>query len=278
MSRKSNLIHAYTRALKISNKGAYATQQTKLKTMRLIVEDLVLFRCAPHRWQELSDNQICKLIEAWKIKNNKPIKTTTIIKRISVLRKICFLIDNAMNFPSNKKLGLQVNSSQQNDYSFPHVVLKNGILEKIEHPITKTIIEFEMFFGLTKPESIKLSDHSIDKDKIMIYRDIAYNHYDRIIPIKTEQQYNVLAKRIQVIKKYNVQNSLLQITSFAKLSSLYRNELAILNIEGHSHFRMIYAKDRFENLKKSITKKKAIKILQKELGLTSDRLLKRWIK
>jgi hypothetical protein len=278
VSRKSNLIHAYTRALKISNKGAYATQQTKLKTMRLIVEDLVLLRCAPHRWQELSDKQLLKLVSFWKTKKTKPVKITTIIKRISTLRKICFLIDSTTNFPSNKELGLQAHNLKQNDYDFPYMVLKNDVLEKIEHPITKTIIEFEMFFGLTKSESIKLSDHSIFKDKITIYRDIAYNHYDRIIPIVTEQQCSILIERKQIFDKYNAQGSLLQITSFAKLSTLYRSELAVLNIEGHSHFRMIYAKDRFEILKKSITKKKAIKILQKELGLTSDRLLKRWIK
>ncbi len=270
MSRKSNLIYAYTQAVKSSRKGSYVTRQAQLKTMRLIVDDLVLLRRAPHCWQELSSDQIRKLIGYWE---SKQLKTETIANKISVLRKICFLMDKACTFPSNKTLGLQLRASQRSSEK-----PSDAVFTKIEHSITKSIVEFEVYFGLTKSESIKLPGYSITDASIIIYRDIAYNHYDRIVPITTQKQHDVIAKRMQVIKQYDAQDSLLQLASFAKLSALYRSELAILNIEGHSHFREIYAKNRFVVLEKANTKTEAISILQKELGLSSDRLLKEWVK
>ena len=83
MSKKSNLIHAYTRALKTSNKGAYATRQDQIRIMHLIVANLFALRCAPHCWQKISKEQIQKLSEYWK---DECLNAATIKNRMSVLR------------------------------------------------------------------------------------------------------------------------------------------------------------------------------------------------
>ena len=174
-------------------------------------------------------------------------------------------------FPSNKELGLHLQKKERTE------IPSDAILSKVKHAITKSIIEFEIFFGLTKSESIKLPAYSIMDDHIMIYRKIAYNSYDRIIPITEEQQRKVLNKRMQIINNYGGRNCLLQVASFQELSNLYRSELAILNIKGHSSFRKLYAKNRFTDLIQNCKRAEAINILQKELGLTSNIFLKEWI-
>lgn len=270
MSKKSNLIYAYTRALSLSKKGSYATRQARLKIMRSIVEDLCLLRCVPYKWQELTMEQIRKIVDYWK--SNK-LKQEAIANKISVLRKTCLLIDKTCSFPSNKGLQIQMRSSKQ--IASPY---SDEILLKIENSIIRTIIELEIYFGLTKSEAIKLPGHSIADNRVIIYRDIAYNHRDHIIPITMHEQYNTLAQRAHVIKKYSAQDSLLDIATFGKLAGLYRCELAILNIQGHSHFRQIYAKRRYTDLTKATNSSNAIEVLQKELGLSSNRLLKVWVK
>lgn len=268
MSRKSILTHEYSKACYSLRHGSYATRQNRLNIMRALTEDLLKLRIAPMHWRELNEETLAQLVKYW---HKKSIKTETMATRMSVLRQI-YAFCGGNCFPENKTLGVQIQPKTQKKterltLTFP----------KITHPIVQTIIDFEANFGLTKSESIKLPAYCIQQDRINIYRDIASNSRDRIIPITENAQQAVINKRQKVINQYKSQDSLLQISSFSNLSELYRIELAIIGINGHSHWRQSYAKTRFLSLSNTTTPADAIKTIQTEMGLSSNRLLKRWL-
>ena len=270
MSRKSTLIHEYTRLFRSSHHGAYKTRETRLRIMRAITKDLTYLRCAPRFWRLLSFDQLNRLVIYWK---SKSIKLSTIANRLSVFRKLFSLLH--IPVPSNAELGIIVPATQKT------LLLSAYILSQINSPLIQTILEFEIAFGLKKSESIRLSITSITEDTIYIPRDIAYNHRDRIVSIENSTQHTAIQHRVQVLKNYNSQDTLLQTINlpgqqaFHKLSQLYRDTLLVLGIKGHSRFRDIYINHRFEVLSKRMEEDEAIKTLQAELGLMSNQTLKK---
>ena len=264
MSRKSILTHEYTQAC--HRHGAYATRQNRINIMHALTEALLKLRIAPMHWRELNAEILAQLVKYWHKKN---IKTDTMATRMSVLRHI-YAFCGGNSFPENQTLGIQIKSKTRQKIDRSAL-----IIPKITHPIVQTIIDFETSFGLTKSESIKLPDYCIQQDRINIYRDIAFNNRDRVIPVTDDFQHLLIKKREEIINQYHAQDSLLQISSFFHLSELYRIELAIIGIHGHSHWRQHYAKTRFLSL--SQTPAAAIKMIQTEMGLSSNRLLNRWL-
>lgn len=269
-NNKANLIHECTRILKLSKKGSHLTRLNHIKVIRVIIEDLYSLHITPRYLSELQEKELKRLIDFWISKNHKP---ETVANKVGVIRKIFTLTGVKDKLPTNKKLGIKISDNKTRQFKS---ITTETLLEKIEHPLTKTIVDFEVNFGLTKTESIKLSLYSIADDHITIYRDISYNHKDRIIPIISSKQQNVIDSRKQILQKFNCgedKESLLDISTFESLSTLYRVDMAILGIEGHSHFRDIYMKNRFLELSGLHSSDDAQKILMSELGLSSRRLL-----
>ena len=133
-----------------------------------------------------------------------------------------------------------------------------------------------MQFGLNKFESIKTVVNTVTaNDNLTIYRDASHNHQDRIIPILTKEQQEAITARLNILQG---KDSLTQIAPCATILKLYSGELGLLNITDDSYFRTIYAKRRFAILIKDNPENKALNILQTELGLYSQRVLKRYLK
>ena len=201
MSRKSILTREYTKAC--HRHGAYATRQNRINIMHALTEALLKLRIAPMHWRELNAEILAQLVKYWHKKN---IKTDTMATRMSVLRQI-YAFCGGHSFPENKTLGLQVQPKTRQKIR-QKIRQKTDRLtlmfSKITHPIVQTIIDFEVNFGLTKAESIKLSAFCIQQDRINIYRDIASNSHDRIIPI-TENAQTVINKRQEIINQYKSQ-------------------------------------------------------------------------
>ena len=267
MSIKAILTHEYINILTGKRKGSYLTKKKFYITIKSITAELIQLKCAPKHWHALYDEQIIKLVKFWQ---NKGIKGSTMATRLSVLRSFLALANIKINFPSNAALGVKITKKRYCKNS------DNFSLSKIYHPITKTIIDFEMQFGLNKFESIKTVVNTVTaNDNLTIYRDASHNHQDRIIPILTKEQQEAITARLNILQG---KDSLTQIAPCATILKLYSGELGLLNITDDSYFRTIYAKRRFAILIKDNPENKALNILQTELGLYSQRVLKRYLK
>ena len=151
------------------------------------------------------------------------------------------------------------------------------LFDKIQHPIVKTIAEFELSFGLTKSEAVRLSLYFIDQEKISLYRDTASNNKDRHIPIITDQQKACIQNRIKTLSIYGATHSLTELLSFEQLCALYQIDFILGKIENAHALRQYYASSRFKMLKEKLSEKEALKIVQAEMGLSSNRLIRAWI-
>jgi len=265
MGRKANLIYEYRAVLKTVRKGSYTTKKRYFNIMRSIVNDLLYIQQAPKTFAQISCGQIKNLIAFWKKQGNNSV---AIINKLSVLRKYCKLASLDIEIPKNKALNLIRKTAVQKN-----IVIDERIIDKVYHPITKSVIACQLFFGLTKVESIKLRIDLIRENRLIVYRDIAHNNRDRVIPIVTESQKHAIVERRQLLHD---KSSLLDLASFKTICELYNAELRIARLSFSTALRKYYALNRLVVLANKVTKEAAYQKLQNELGFASIYSLKRF--
>jgi hypothetical protein len=265
MGRKANLINESYAVLKTLRKGSNTTKKRYFNVMQNIVNDLWYIHQAPKTFMQLSREQIQSLIVFWKKRGNN---SATIINKLSVLRKYLKLAKLSIEIPTNKELNLARESG-----ATKNIVFDESIIDKVYHPITKSVIAWQFFFGLTKVESIKIRNDQIRENRLIIYRDIAHNNKDRVIPVVTDDQKQAIMERRHLL---NDKNSLLDLNSFKIICELYNAELNIAKLSFNTAFRKYYALRRMVSLIKHHAKEVAYRKLQQELGFASIYSLKKW--
>jgi hypothetical protein len=266
MGRKANLIYEYSAVLKTIRKGSHASKKRYFNVMKSIVSDLLYIHQAPYSFRQLNLEQVQRLVEFWRKQQKKP---AAIMNLLSVLRKYCKLANPELVLPTNKSLELSRNTIDKTD-----IAINPRIIEKVHHPITRSIIALQLYFGLTKLESIKLIINAADLKQLVVYRDAANNNRDRIVPIVTAEQKQAIAERVQLL---GCKNRLIDITPFKIICDLYNAELAVVKIKpAAAAFRKYYALNRFNALINKISKEAIYHKLQIELGFASIYTLRRW--
>ena len=220
MGRKANLIYEYSAVLKTIRKGSNSSKKRYFNVMKSIVSDLLYIHQAPYSFKQLNLEQVQSLVEFWRKQQRKP---DTIMNLLSVLRKYCKLANLELTIPGNKSLNL---SRSTNDKT--NIVINPEIIEKVHHPITKSIIALQLYFGLTKLESIKLILNTANPKQLIVYRDVANNNRDRIMPIVTNEQKQAITERSQLLGN---KNRLIDIAPFKTICDLYNAELAVVGIK-----------------------------------------------
>jgi site-specific recombinase XerD len=262
---KTSLINEYNQALQTMRKGTFSVKQKYKTVMRTIVNDLVTLRCAPKSFSDLREASVMRLIDHWKEKGNTH---KTIANKLGILRGFYGLAEK--NFPALSNKAMRIKSTCRHERQ---PVAAESILSRIRHPIVKSIIEFQIEFGLKSSEAIKIDAISTNLfDGLIIPRHIAYNHKDRIIPIVEPSQKNAILYRSSLL---NGENCLTDLSAYDFLVMLYRGELGTLGFRKSPDFRGYYAKRRFHSLRQSSDKESAYEMLRQEMGISSVYKIKR---
>ena len=120
-------------------------------------------------------------------------------------------------------------------------------------------------FGLTLNEALHvIPGIHFDDDSLWVTREISVNHQDRILPILTDQQHDILAK-LRGLTGHN--NSL--IMQFGERNSrlAYQFALSSLNLSTRIGYRYLYAKARFDVLCRLHDNSESKKIIVKEMSI-----------
>ena len=181
-----------------------------------------------------------------------------------------FALRLKINIPSNQCLNISLSSKSKEAIAAPD----DAILQEDLHPITRSIIECQIAFGLTKLESIRyVPIMGSISESLLITRNIAHNNKDREIPITSHHQRDCLNRRISL----NKNKSQLSLADFAEplIKNLYQSECIYCRIDPKTEFRSIYARHRINRLSQEMDSKKASAMLCKEMGFSTPRKLSR---
>lgn len=256
MSRKFDLIKECDRVLNQSKTGRHTTHVWKKSVMHKVINDLIKNKCAPPSFKHFKQEHLKVLIQYWQ---SKPLKTETILKKISVIRSFLKIGKYNTSLPSNADLLTQGTKSKPKK-----IISTKNDLPQFKHPITKSIVAFQVEFGLTKTESIRLHlDAAIQNNFLLIDRALAHNNKDRIIPITSASQERVITERKSLI---NGKASLIQICPENDLKALLKSEHIICGTNSNTHYQNTYAKMRHETLLQGMSSDEATQKVQLEMG------------
>ncbi len=178
----------------------------------------------------------------------------TISNKVAVIRRLANSARISLIIPGNKALQIKLKPFDANLPAISRIIDP----KKIKLRPIRRLCELQFLFGLKKIEAILFDRSMIHPGYIEVPRSISYNKKDRIVPIASERQKQVLAS----FKRPGPEKAL----DRRVISSLHQNILKNLDIDHPEYFRYCYALNRHDQLSISLTKKQILKMLRKELG------------
>lgn len=228
--------------------------------MMQLIDDLAKTKQhLPNSISKIQSSQISLLVKFWR---EKGFKEKTILNRLGVLRTINNLTQLNIDIPSNTLLGLKKESTEKK-----MITIDLSILEKVSHPITRSVLAFQLHFGLTQSEAIQIDPDLISHTHaLMIMRNIAHNKRDRNIPILNGEQEMLINERRLLSNK-----KLTELMPIKMVNHLVKFELTFLGFNESKDLRAIYAKKRFSEISARIGEQQAIKTLMIEIGIKKSK-------
>lgn len=241
--------------------GSPDSRAKRKSVLHLIISELSSLGILPQSFSHIKTTHVKKLIEHWE---QAHVSNNTIINRVGILRHF---LSHAfkVEIESNQQLSLTYDERKKS------IAQGDGVLEYVHHPVTKTVLAFQLYFGLTKGESIRIIlPVAIQDDDLVVSRSIASNSKDRFIPIKTKQQRDVIAYRYDVLGKHR---SLTEKMPETLILSLYHAELYDCGIDHKHAFRKFYAANRLGKLLETKDHSASKRVLREELGYVNNQVM-----
>lgn len=256
MSKKTVIIKDINYYINSVSKGADQTLYKRKVVLYSIVDDLFDLNILPNDLSEINDRHASNLINAWE---QNGIFTQTIQNRISILRNMILEMYD-IKLASNKDFNLIPKAFTKQSQS----KVSRDILNIVKHKVTKSVIDFEVDFGLTRQESININlSLAIMADDLMIHASLATNKKSRFIPILTKRQKEAIDYRRAILGK---SRALTEKMPELMITQLVNAEIYCCGYEVNAPFRRIYALDRLGVLSKKKSQAIAKAMVTEELG------------
>ena len=194
MGRKFDLIKESDTVLAQLRRGSPNTQRKRKREIRQFINELIRLGIAPPKLSGINQAHIESIVTHWKARS---LSITTIIPKLSVLRQFFSLASPKLEIPNNKTLKLSRNLKAPSSLLIQDLEIA---LKQVETRLTHSIIAFQLYFGLTKMESIRINlKYARREDYLLIDRELATNGKDRYIPTLTLQQEKALEERLKLL-------------------------------------------------------------------------------
>ena len=239
--------------------GSHRDKKHRLFVINKVINDLFKMGQCPPQWYGLNQAHIQALVRLWQ---KQHIKTVSIMKYMTCLR--CFL--NRINHPipdiDNQSLQL-VRAKYQPNY----VPVDSKTIEQISNSVIKVLFQLQAEFGLTFSENTRLvPDIHIREQILWLTRDITFNHQDRTVPIRSNQQLEVLTK-FQELTYPN--QSILEMHGHRAILRSYYRFMTLARLSPKKSYRYLYAQSQYPALSKVFSHKEVYQILMQDMGLQS---------
>jgi site-specific recombinase XerD len=258
MSRKKNLIKSINQHLDYNNQGSYKQRQLRRFVLTKIIDDFYCLHCVPPTWYAVTANHVKQLVLHWQ---NNGLKNPTIMNYLIYLRSFFKMLDHPIENIDNKFLGL----TKSHNTSKPQVD-RDKVFNELQNPIAKILFGLQSYFGLTISEAIKLiPDVHITENELWITREISTNSKDRIVPIQSKTQCELIALIVQQLRP---SASLLKQADESYIRLAYQYELTTMGLSTRIQYRYLYAQGRLHELPHLIPKERVQRI-KEEMSISA---------
>jgi hypothetical protein len=146
-------------------------------------------------------------------------------------------------------------------------LIDSKTIEQISNPFIKVMFQLQAEFGLTFSEATRLvPDIHIRGRMLWLTRDITFNHQDRTVPIRSNQQLELLDKLQDLT---NLSQSMLEIHGHRAALKSYHRFMTTAGLSPKKSYRYLYAQSQYHALSKIFSHKEVYQILMQDMGLRS---------
>lgn len=185
------------------------------------------------------------------------------MKYLTVIREFLQKIEHQLPNIGNQNLGV-------NNLKKPLKTVLEPNFDNLSNPIAKLLLELQIHLGLTLSEAMRLApDIHTQDNAILLTREISTNSRDRMIPLRSNRQLEVLNDFRLLCKGTNLIIS----HGYHPLRYAYTTELKAKNLPSAKSYRYLYAKTMYQELCKIISPYLAKQTIIREMGLQSRRTL-----
>lgn len=126
-------------------------------------------------------------------------------------------------------------------------------------------------FGLTFKEAILVKAHvQVRERSLWITRDIAFNYRDRNVPVRTENQKEILNLFNWLIRQHG---NLIELKSYEEIRVIWRNALAKHRLSISKSWLYLYANQMYTQLLPELGNYKTCLLIRDEMGVKSRNTL-----
>ena len=257
--RKNELRQQVDNYFKHHHIGSYRTRKHRHYVLYKTIRDLFHIGCVPSKWHALTSAHIQMLILHWKKEKRQ---LSTIINYMTVIRFFLQNITHPIDAIDNQTLGLIKRNTTGRTTNIPM-----NIVHQFTNPIAKILFQFQIHFGLTLSECMRLiPDIHVQEDSICIIRTIATNSQDRVIPIRNDEQVETIQSFLALCKP---EQSLISTYGYQHLRYAYNTELQSLQLLPAITYRFLYARSLNAELSKTLSNYLTCQTIMREMGLQS---------
>lgn len=260
--RKSQLRQQVDQYCKHNHTGSFRAKKHRHFVLHKMIRDLYHIGHVPSKWHAVTHDHMVRLVAHWQ---KEEIKPKTIMKYMPLIRRFFQSIDHTIDNISNQNLGIKCAQLRSKTILFP-----NNHLEILKNPIAKIVIEFQIYFGLTLSEAMRLNPAiHIQENSLWITRDIATNSHDRRIPVRNDKQAQA-NKTLQTLCK---EESLILTFGYHSVRGAYSHAIKKIGLSSSRSYRCFYAKSMYPELCQILSPYLAKQTIMREMGLQSRRTL-----
>ncbi|CZH64018.1 TPA: hypothetical protein JBA76_08645 [Legionella pneumophila subsp. pneumophila] len=257
--RKHSLRQIASQYLDHDNRGSSRGKKYRRFVILRMIEDLFVLGLVPSNWPGLTPIHLQQLIQHW---HKKKIKPSTIMNYMTIIRKFLSHVGHNAENIDNLSLGLQTKKIKKKTRK-----TSADLLDKINDPIAKVLLGFQIHFGLSLSEAMRiLPGVHIQEHELLLTREITFNSKDRKIPIRSEAQ-------IKFIQDFNIltqENGCLIATyGYRAICFSWQKAMKSLRLSGKKCWRYLYAQQLNSQLSSQISHYRLCLLIMDEMGLKS---------
>ncbi|HAT2147047.1 phage integrase N-terminal domain-containing protein [Legionella pneumophila] len=256
--RKHSLRQIASQYLDHDNSGSPRDKKYRRFVILRMIEDLFVLGLAPSNWPGLKSIHLQQLIQHW---HKKKVKPSTLMNYMTIIRKFLNHVGHNAENIDNLSLGLQTKKIKKIRKSH------TDLLEKLNDPVAKILLSFQIHFGLTLSEAMRiLPGVHIHERELLLTREITFNSKDRKIPIRSEAQ-------IKLIQDFNIltqgNGCLITTHGYRAICFGWQKTMKSLRLSGKKCWRYLYAQQLSSQLSSQISHYRLSLLIMDEMGLKS---------
>jgi NADH:ubiquinone oxidoreductase subunit len=242
-----------------SRQGSFRARKYRRYVIFKMINDLFAIGKVPPHWKGIDATHMQHLVNHW---NQQKIKPATMMNYMTIIRAFLKSIGNSATNIDNKSLGIILSKPIKKRAN-----ISLNRWQKINDPTARLLSNLQIHFGLTLGEAMHLIPGvHVQENILWLTREMTFNSQDRVVPIRTDVQANI-------INEFNLvtQNrfTFIELHGYRAVCFIWSKALKDLRIPVKKSCRYVYAQLMSQQLASTHSKDAITKLLMNEMGLTS---------